>query len=131
MRHASVVVSATVAVLVTVSVGGCAATPTTCVQRGDADESSRPSAPAPAASASVAATSSTDAVPSPATSTSAAPSPSPSFPAGATIDGRIQVGDPVAPRWFAADDTVALGPRAHEPGARGPGDVRRHGTRSP
>jgi YVTN family beta-propeller protein len=31
--------------------------------------------------------------------------PTPYFPAGAKIDGRIQVGDPVVPRWFAADDT--------------------------
>ncbi len=44
-------------------------------------------------------------VPSPTVvpSTSAAPSSSASIPAGAQIDGRIQVGLPVAPRWFASD----------------------------
>ncbi len=81
--------------IVAISVGACAATPT----------SPPSSALAPAASASVAATSSTVVVESPAASTSAAPSPSASIPAGAQIDGRIQVGEPVAPRWFAADDT--------------------------
>ena len=81
--------------MVAISVGACAATPT----------SPSSGAPAPAASASVAAASSADAVQSPLASTRAAPSPSPSFPAGAKIDGRIQVGEPVAPRWFAADDT--------------------------
>ena len=55
---------------------------------------------------------STDVVESPTSSTSAAPSPSPSYPAGAKIDGRIQVGEPVAPRWFAADDTSLW---VHEP----------------
>ncbi len=49
---------------------------------------------------------------SPAASTSADPSSSPSYPAGAKIDGRIQVGEPVAPRWFAADDTSLW---VHEP----------------
>ena len=34
---------------------------------------------------------------------SSAPSSSASIPAGAQIDGRIQVGQPVAPRWFASD----------------------------
>ncbi len=44
-------------------------------------------------------------VPSPTVvpSTSPAPSSSASLPAGAQIDGRIQVGQPVAPRWFASD----------------------------
>jgi YVTN family beta-propeller protein len=45
-------------------------------------------------------------------STSATPSPSLSYPAGAKIDGRIHVGQPVAPRWFAADDTSLW---VHEP----------------
>jgi virginiamycin B lyase len=102
MRHASVVVWASVAALVAMSVGACAATPT----------GSSPRETPPAASASVAATSSTDVVASPAPSTSAAPSSSPSIPAGARIDGRIQVGQPVAPRWFAADDTSLW---VHEP----------------
>ena len=93
MRLASVVVGASVAVMVAISVGACAATPT----------SPSSSATTPAASASVSATSSTDVVESPAASTSAAPSPSASIPAGAQIDGRIQVGEPVEPRWFAAD----------------------------
>jgi YVTN family beta-propeller protein len=41
-----------------------------------------------------------------------APSSSASIPAGAKIDGRIQVGEPVAPRWFAADGTSLW---VHEP----------------
>jgi YVTN family beta-propeller protein len=53
-----------------------------------------------------------DVVESPAALTGADPSPSPSYPAGAKIDGRIQVGEPVAPRWFAADDTSLW---VHEP----------------
>ncbi len=57
----------------------------------------------PAASASVSATSSTDVVGSPPSSTSAASSSSASIPSGAQIDSRIQVGEPVAPRWFASD----------------------------
>jgi YVTN family beta-propeller protein len=60
----------------------------------------------------VAATSSTDVVESPAPSTSAAPSSSAPVPAGARIDGRIQVGQPVEPRWFAADDQSLW---VHEP----------------
>ena len=36
-------------------------------------------------------------------SSSPAPSAGASLPPGAQIDGRIQVGQPVAPRWFAAD----------------------------
>jgi len=56
--------------------------------------------------------SSTDLVESPAASTTAAPSPAPSYPAGAKIDGRIQVGDPVSPRWLAADATSLW---VHEP----------------
>jgi YVTN family beta-propeller protein len=95
MRHASVVLRASVAVIVAMSVGACAAS--------TASPSTAPTAPA--ASANVAAAGSADAVQSPIASTRAAPSPTPSFPAGAKIDGRIQVGDPVAPRWFAADDT--------------------------
>jgi len=35
-----------------------------------------------------------------------------SIPAGARIDGRIQVGEPVTPRWFAADDQSLW---VHEP----------------
>ncbi len=41
----------------------------------------------------------------PAASQAASPSLSAAIPAGARIDGRIQVGEAVAPRWFAADDT--------------------------
>ena len=93
MRYPSVAVRASVAALVAISVGACAATST----------SPSPSQTAPA-SASVSATSSTDGVESPASSTSAAPSSLASIPAGAQIDSRIQVGQPVAPRWFAADD---------------------------
>jgi virginiamycin B lyase len=105
MRYSSVVVRASVAALVAISVGACAAAPTS------------PSfhETAPAASASVSATSSTDGVThfdlpskssvidSPAAPTSAVPSASASIPAGAQIDSRIQVGQPVEPRWFAAD----------------------------
>ena len=103
MRHASVVVRASVAVMVAISVGACAATP--------ASPSS--SETAPAASASVSADELRRTLSSrqrhrrvrlrrrlrP-------------FPAGAKIDGRIQVGEPVAPRWFAADDTSLW---VHEP----------------
>jgi len=95
MRRASVVLRASVAVIVTMAVGACAASP--------ASPSPRQTAPAP--TASVAAASSADPVQSPRASTRATPSPTPYFPAGARLDGRIQVGDPVAPRWFAADDT--------------------------
>ena len=102
IRSTPLVVRASVAVMVAISVGACAATPA----------SPSPRQTAPAASASVAATSSADVVESPAASTSADPSPSPSFPAGAKIDGRIQVGEPVGPRWFAADDTSLW---VHEP----------------
>ena len=105
MGHSSVVVRASVAALVAISVGACAATPTS------------PSfhEAAPTASASVPATSSTDVVThfdlpskssvigSPPASTSAAPSSSASIPAGPQIGSRIQVGEPAAPRWFAAD----------------------------
>jgi YVTN family beta-propeller protein len=45
-----------------------------------------------------------DVIGSPSPTTSAASSSSASIPPGAQIDGRIQVGQPVAPRWFAADD---------------------------
>ena len=102
MRYSSVVVGASVAALVAISVGACAATPTS------------PSfhETTPAASASVSATSSTDVVESPPPSTSAAPSSSASIPAGAQIDSRIQVGEPVEPRWFAADDQSLW---VHEP----------------
>ena len=55
---------------------------------------------------------SADVVQSPAASTSSPPSSSASIPAGAKIDGRIQVGVPVAPRWLAADDTSLW---VHEP----------------
>ena len=102
MRYPSLVVRASVAVMVAITVGACAATPA----------SPSPRETVPAASASVAATSSTDVVESPAPSTSAAPSSSASIPAGARIDGRIQVGQPVAPRWFAADDQSLW---VHEP----------------
>ena len=93
MRYSSVVVGASVAALVAISVGACAATPTS------------PSfhETTPPASASVSATSSTDVIESPPPSTSAAPSLSASIPSGAHIDSRIQVGEPVAPRWFASD----------------------------
>ncbi len=93
MRYPSFVARASVAVMVAISVGACAATPA----------SPSPRETPPAASASVAATSSTDVIESPPPSTSAAPSSSASIPSGAQIDGRIQVGQPVAPRWFAAD----------------------------
>ena len=101
MRHASMVVRASIAAMVAISVGACAATPTS--------PSSGATTPAPA---SVAATSTTDVVESPAASTGADPSPSQAYPAGAKIDGRIQVGEPVAPRWLAADDTSLW---VHEP----------------
>jgi YVTN family beta-propeller protein len=100
MRHASVVVRASVAAMVAISVGGCGATPA----------SPSPRETRPAASASGAATTSADAVPS--ATAAADPSPSASFPPGAKIDGRIQIGEPVAPRWFAADDTSLW---VHEP----------------
>ena len=102
MRFSSVAVRASVAALVAISVGACAATPT----------SPSPRQTAPAASASGSATSSTDGIASPAPSTSAPPSSSASIPAGAQIDSRIQVGQPVAPRWFAADDRSIW---VHEP----------------
>src|SRR4051812_32016590 len=102
MRYASVVVGASVAALVAISVGACAATP-----MGPSTSQTTP-----AASVSVSATTSTATVESPASSTSAAPSSSASIPAGAQIDGRIQVGEPVAPRWFTADETSLW---VHEP----------------
>ena len=103
IRSVQLALRASVAFMVVMSVGACAAAPA----------GPPPSAPAPAPSASVAATSSPAVVQSPAAaSTSASPSPSPSFPAGAKIDGRIQVGEPVAPRWFAADDASLW---VHEP----------------
>ena len=102
MRYPSLVVGASVAALVAISVGACAATPTSPSFRETT----------PAASASVSATSSTAVVESPPSSTSAAPSSSASIPAGAQIDSRIQVGQPVAPRWFAADDQSLW---VHEP----------------
>jgi virginiamycin B lyase len=92
MRCSSVVVRASVAAVVAISVGACAATPA----------SPSPKANTPAASASVSA-SSTDVIETPPPSTSAAPSSSASIPAGAQIDSRILVGGPVAPRWFASD----------------------------
>ena len=102
IRSMQLALRASIAFMVAMSVGACAAAPA----------GPSPSAPTSAPSASVAATSSTDVVQSPAASTSSAPSPSPSYPAGAKIDGRIQVGEPVAPRWFAADDTSLW---VHEP----------------
>lgn len=105
MRHSSVVIGASVAVLVAISIEACAATPTSPSFRETA----------PPASASVSATRSTDVVThfdlpskstvieSPPSSPSAAPSSSASFPPGAQIGSRIQVGVPVAPRWFASD----------------------------
>ncbi len=81
--------------MVAISVGACAAAP--------ASPSSPEIAPAPSASAAPA--SPTAVAESNAPLTSAVPSPAASIPAGAKIDGRIQVGEPVAPRWFAADDT--------------------------
>ena len=101
MQNLSLVFRASVAVMVAVSVGACAASPA----------SPSPSQAAPAPSASVSAPSPTGVVESPAPSTSAASS-SASIPAGAKIDGRIQVGEPVAPRWLAADDTSLW---VHEP----------------
>jgi virginiamycin B lyase len=94
MRYSSVVVRASVAALIVISVGACAATP-----MGPSTSQTTP-----AASVSVSATTSTAIVASPPASATAAPSSSASIPAGAQIDGRIQVGEPVAPRWFAADD---------------------------
>ena len=107
MTHRSIrsmppVVRASVAVMVAISVGACAATA--------ANPSPRQTAPA--ASASEPATSSADVVQSPAASTSSPPSSSASLPAGAKLDGRIQVGDPVGPRWLAADATSLW---VHEP----------------
>jgi virginiamycin B lyase len=92
MRHASVVVWASVAAMVAISVGGCAATSTS--------PSPGETAPAPA---SASATSATAVVVSPSTSATASPRSSESIPAGAQIDARIDVGEPVEPRWFAAD----------------------------
>ena len=102
MRHASVVVWASVAAMVAISVGACAATPTS-PSFGD---------PTATASTSESATSSTDVIDSPSASTSQAPSSSASIPAGAQIDARIQVGQPVEPRWFASDDKSLW---VHEP----------------
>src|SRR4051794_28161569 len=102
IRSTTLVVGASVAAVVAISIGACAASP--------ASPSPRQTAPGP--SASVAATTSTDVLASPAASTGAAPSSYASIPAGAKIDGRIQVGDPVSPRWLAADDTSLW---VHEP----------------
>jgi len=99
MRHVSVVVRASVAAMVAISVGACAATPTS--------PSAGATTPAPARAS---ATSST-APSASATATAVAQSSEP-VPAGAKIDGRIQVGEPVAPRWLAADDTSLW---VHEP----------------
>ena len=103
MRSPSLVLHASVAVLVTISVGACAAATASPSAR---EATQTDPASSLAASTSVPATSST------APSASVAPAPSASFPAGAKIDGRIQVGDPVSPRWLAADDTSLW---VHEP----------------
>ena len=96
MRCPFVAARAIVAAVVAISVGACAATPA----------SPSPSETAPAASASVSATSSTD-VDRVATAIDECGSRSlhrlASISAGAQIDSRIQVGEPVAPRWFASD----------------------------
>jgi YVTN family beta-propeller protein len=73
---------AVITVMIAIVAGACAATPT-----------------------SPSATSSTAILESPSASATVSPGPSTSIPAGARIDGRIAVGPPVAPRWFAADDT--------------------------
>jgi len=99
MRYVSVVVRASVAAMVAICVGACGATPTS--------PSSGTTAPA---SSSVPATSST--APSASAAATAVAQSSEPVPAGAKIDGRIQVGDPVAPRWFAADETSLW---VHEP----------------
>ena len=89
MRRPFVAGRAVITVMIAIVAGACAATPTS------------PSATSPTAI-----------VESPSASAAAGAQPSPSFPAGAKIDGRIQVGEPVAPRWFAADDTSLW---VHEP----------------
>ena len=96
MRHASVVLRTSVAVIVAMAVGACAAASTSPSSRADRAGGFRERAAA---------------------EHNGRPSSRqrhrrvrlhrrlrPSRP-GRSIDGRIQVGDPVAPRWFAADDT--------------------------
>jgi len=102
MRHSSVVVRASVAAVIAISVGACAASPAS-------PSSSEPTPPAPA---SLSAASSPDVIETPAPSKTAAPSSSGSIPAGAQIAARIEVGEAVAPRWFAADDKSLW---VHEP----------------
>ncbi len=58
---------------------------------------------APAASAGIAATRSTEVAESPSASAGVGPEASGSIPPGAQIDGRVDVGDPVSPRWFTSD----------------------------
>ena len=99
MRHSSVVIRASVAAMVVISLGACAATP----------PSPSPRETPLAASVSASATSSADALASQAPSTTAAPA---SIPAEAGVVSRIQVGEPVEPRWFAADDQSLW---VHEP----------------
>ena len=101
MRHASVVVRASVAFIVATSVGACAATaPSPSI--GD---------PTATAHATASAVSSPEMIESPTAPTSASPS-SAAIPAEAGIVTRIQVGVPVEPRWFAADDQSLW---VHEP----------------
>ena len=92
MRCSSAVTRAGVAAIVAISVAACTASPSS--------PSLRPTTPAVSASAPA---TSTTAVPTSPAPTAAAPTPSASIPAGAQIDGRIMVGQPVAPRWFASD----------------------------
>ena len=118
MRYPSLVVRASVAFMVAISVGACAATPT----------SPSPRETAPAASASVSATSSTDVMESPSAigeCGSVVVCVNPGRGDRSTAGSRSATGRTALVRCRRP---VALGPRAHEPGARGPGDVRRHGT---
>jgi virginiamycin B lyase len=92
MRHSSLVAWASVAAMVVISAGGCAARST----------SPSPGHTAPT-SASVSATSSAAILDSPSASATAGARSSASFPAGAQIAARVDVGEPVAPRWFTSD----------------------------
>ena len=107
MRCPFVAARAVITVMIAVVAGACAATPT-----------------------SPSATSSTAVLESPSASATVSPGPSTSLPAGAKLDGRIQVGDR-RPTLVRCRRHVALGPPADEPGPRGPGDLRRHGTGPP
>jgi streptogramin lyase len=102
MRQASMVLRSGAALIVAFSVGACAAASTT--------PTNPPSGASATAPASVAASSPTAALASPAPSTATAPSPT-GFPAGWQVS-KIQVGEPVAPRWLTAD---ARSVWVHEP----------------